>query len=411
MKIAVASTSLALLAAIAVSSPTLTRAEEALSDAILNGKPMLDVRYRFEHVDQATRARDARAHTVRTKIGFQTAPFYDFSALVQFENSSTIGSGKFNSTTNGQGTYPVVADPEDTDFNQAYLSYGGIPDTKIHVGRRVINLDNQRFVGSVAFRQNEQSFDSATIINSSLEDLKAQYSYVWGIQRIFGGDSAAGDWDTSSHLFNVSYGGFSIGKITGYAYLLDLDNDAALRSTRTFGVRLSGAYQLDPVKLLYTAEFAHQSDYANNPNSIGLPYIHLEPGIAYSGFTAKVGFESLGGDGSDGFQMPYATLHKFQGWADLFLTTPNTGINDYYASLGYAFDMGGVEAIDSLKALAVYHHFDAEDTSADYGSEIDFLVAMKLYKRFTVALKYANYSSDSFGADIDRLWITFAYKY
>jgi hypothetical protein len=411
MNKSIASTSLVLLAAIAVGAPTFTRAEEVLSDAIMNGKPMLDVRYRFEHVDQQGRAKNAAANTVRTKIGFQTAPFYDFSALVQFENSSTIGSGRFNSTTNGQGTYPVVADPEDTDFNQAYLSYGGIPDTKIHGGRRVINLDNQRFVGSVGWRQNEQSFDSATILNSSLEDLTAQYTYAWGVQRIFGGDSAAGDWDTRSHFVNVSYGGFSLGKITGYAYLLDLDNDAALRSTRTFGVRFSGAYQMDPVKLLYTAEFAHQSDYANNPNSMGLPYIHLEPGIAYAGFTAKVGIESLGGDGSDGFQTPYATLHKFQGWADVFLTTPSTGINDYYASLGYAFDMSGVELIDSLKALAVYHRFDAEDTSADLGSEIDLLVAMKLYKRFTVSLKYANYSSDTFAADIDKLWFTVAYKY
>lgn len=411
MKNTIVSTSLVILTAIAIGTPTLTRAEEVLSDAILNGKPMLDVRYRFEHVDQQGRARDAAAHTVRTKIGFQTAPFYDFSALVQFENSSTIGSGKFNSTTNGQGTYPVVADPEDTDFNQAYLSYGGIPDTTIHGGRRVINLDNQRFVGSVGWRQNEQSFDSASIINSSLEDLTAQYTYVWGVQRIFGGDSAAGDWDTRSHFLNASYGGFSFGKITGYAYLLDLDNDAALRSTRTFGVRLSGAYQMDPVKLLYTAEFAHQSDYANNPNSMGLPYIHLEPGIAYSGFTAKVGIESLGGDGSDGFQTPYATLHKFQGWADVFLTTPNTGINDYYASLGYVFDIDGLEALDGLKLLGVYHHFDAENSSADLGSELDLLASIKVYKYFTLSLKYANYSSHSFSADIDKLWATVSFKY
>jgi hypothetical protein len=104
-------------------------------------------------------------------------------------------------------------------------------------------------------------------------------------------------------------------------------------------------------------------------------------------------------------------LHKFQGWADVFLTTPNTGINDYYGSLGYAFDMGGVEMIDSLKLLGVYHHFDAEDTSADLGSEIDLLVAMKLYKRFTLSLKYANYSSHSFAADIDKLWFTVAFKY
>ena len=29
-------------------------------------------------------------------------------------------------------------------------------------------------------------------------------------------------------------------------------------------------------------------------------------------------------------QTPLATLHKFNGWADLFLTTPNAGLEDAY---------------------------------------------------------------------------------
>ena len=43
------------------------------------------------------------------------------------------------------------------------------------------------------------------------------------------------------------------------------------------------------------------------------------------------GYEVLGAD--DGaaltsFQTPLATLHKFQGWADKFLTTPPNGIRE-----------------------------------------------------------------------------------
>ena len=35
------------------------------------------------------------------------------------------------------------------------------------------------------------------------------------------------------------------------------------------------------------------------------------------------------------FQTLLATLHKFQGWADKFLTTPPNGIRDLYGSAGY----------------------------------------------------------------------------
>ena len=100
----------------------------------------------------------------------------------------------FNDTVNGKTQFPVVADPEATEVNQVYLTYGGVPDTTLRFGRRAINLDNQRWIGSVGFRQNEQTFDSVTLANSSLDNLTAQYTYVFGVQRIFGDDSVVGDF-------------------------------------------------------------------------------------------------------------------------------------------------------------------------------------------------------------------------
>lgn len=399
----------ALLAA-GISVPA-AQAEDSLVDAIKNGRPLINIRYRFEYVDQDGKPEDAKAHTVRTKLGYETAPFYDFSALLEFENSTTLGGESFNNTINGKTRYPVVADPEATEINQAYLTYAGIPDTRLQAGRRAIKLDNDRFVGNVGFRQNEQTFDSATIANSTLADLTAQYSYVFGVQRIFGDDSPVGDFDTSSHLIHVAYDGFEIAAISAYGYLIDLDHDAPGLSSKTFGIRVKGAYPVGEAKLLYTAEFAHQSDYANNPSNFGLPYFLIEPGVAYGGLTAKAGFESLGGNGRNAFQTPYATLHAFQGWADVFLTTPANGIQDYYASLSYVFDIDGFEVLDGLKLTGVYHLFEAEDSSADYGTEWDINISKKFYERFTLALTYANYSRDQFAADIERFWVTVAFKY
>lgn len=399
------------LVVLGLDSRSAALANDSFVDAFKNGRPLINIRYRFEHVDQDGKPENAKAHTVRTKLGYATAPFYDFSALLELENSLTIGGESFNNTVNRKTRYPVVADPEATEVNQAYLTYDGIEQTRLQAGRRVIKIDNDRFVGNVGFRQNEQTFDSATLTNSSLADLTAQYSFVFGVQRIFGDDSPAGDFDTRSHFVHLAFNGFEIAAISAYGYLIDLDQDAPRRSSKTFGVRAKGSYPLGGATLLYTAEFAHQSDYADNPSNFGLPYYLIEPGVSYRGLTAKVGYESLGGDGSDGFQTPFATLHAFQGWADVFLTTPADGIEDIYASLSYAFDIDGLEVLDGLKVTGVYHHFEAEDSGTDYGSEWDFEISKKLFDRFTLAVTYANYRRDQFAADIERFWVTASFKY
>ena len=91
------------------------------------------------------------------------------------------------------------------------------------------------------------------------------------------------------------------------------------------------------MQLLYRAEYATQSDYADNPADYSTDYYALEGGIAAAGLTAKVGYEVLGSDnnGTASFKTPLATLHKFNGWADKFLVTPAAGLEDLYASLAW----------------------------------------------------------------------------
>jgi hypothetical protein len=390
--------------AAAVWMPAVGWAENDLVEAVKNGKPIIDVRYRFEFADQDGKTENANAHTVRTQLGWETAPFYDFSLLLEFENNTVIGGENFNDTINGKTQFPVVADPEGTEVNQVYLTFEGLPDSKLQFGRRAINLDNQRWIGSVGFRQNEQTFDSVTLANSSLDDLTAQYSYVFGIQRIFGDDSVAGDFNTDTHIVHLAYDGLELGTLTGYGYLIDLDDDAPGLSSKTFGLRFKGWYALDEIKLLYTAEFAHQSDYANNPSDFGLPYIFLEPGISWRGLTAKLGYESLGGDGNDAVQMPYATLHAFQGWADKFLRTPDAGISDVYATV--KFKAG------KWNLTGVYHDFSSDVGSTDYGTEFDVAAATKLSANYSILFKGAFFSGEPGGiADTNKFWIMFTANY
>jgi hypothetical protein len=46
----------------------------------------------------------------------------------------------------------------------------------------VINLDDQRFIGAVAWRQMEQTYDSGVITNKSIENLTLKAGYIGQVQ-------------------------------------------------------------------------------------------------------------------------------------------------------------------------------------------------------------------------------------
>jgi hypothetical protein len=62
--------------------------------------------------------------------------------------------------------YPVIADPEDTELDQAYVVWEGDGDA-MFIGRQRINMANQRFIGAVGFRQNRGSVPSVFALEGS----------------------------------------------------------------------------------------------------------------------------------------------------------------------------------------------------------------------------------------------------
>jgi len=206
--------------------------------------------------------------------------------------------------------------------------------------------------------------------------------------------------------------------VTGYGYLLDHDDSFGdALSSETYGVRLTGSTALnDDWKLAYELEAADQSDYGDNPNSYDANYYHIAPAIVGKGWTLGVGFEVLEGDDESGFQTPLATLHKFNGWADKFLSTPADGLEDLYAKVVYVVKGQG-NLLDNTKIVAMYHEFDAEDSSMNYGDEWDLAVShplnlgnVPLVKDASIALKYADYNADDFATDTEKLWLTVQFK-
>lgn len=386
--------------------------QDSLVDTFAKGRAYIDARYRYEHVDQTGFAKDARASTIRTRLGYETAKFKDFQGLIEFEDVTLIGAENYNSTTNGRTAFPVVADPEGTELNQAYLTFSGIPNTVLKAGRHRLVLDNARFVGDVGWRQNNQTHDGATITNTYFPDTKIFYGYSYNINRIFGNDHPVGDFNSDIHMFNVSYTGLPIvGKIVAYAYLLGLDNAAAL-SSDTYGVSLKNKVKVnDEFNFLYHLEYAHQSDYDNNPVNYDANYYLIEPGISKGNFTLKAGYEVLESDsGTIAFSTPLATLHKFNGWSDRFLATPATGLEDLYAGVWYKItDLN--EYIDGTKLALIYHDFSPETGGGDYGDEWNFEMVKTFNDHYTLGFKYANYDADTFSVDTEKFIFTFGVKF
>lgn len=410
---------LAVLAASVFLAPTLASAEEVnLADAFKNGKFFGEVRYRYENVDQDGVANEANAHTVRTNVGFETAEVYGFKGLAEGQIVQHLGEENFNSLDNGQTTFPTVADPDTRQINRLWLSYAGIPDTLIKIGRQALNFDNQRFIGTVGWRQNDQTFDAGTIINESIENLKLQYSYIHNVNRIFEGSTPADDLDSETHLARAAYKFADWLNLALYGYFMEFDNAAAL-SNATYGARATGKAAInDDWTFKYEAEVAHQEDYENNTNSYDEEYYHVAPSISGHGFTLGAGYEVLGGDGTNAFQTPLATLHKFNGWADIFLNTPSNGLEDMYFKAAYKFSDTDT-FLDGTKLLAVYHDFEGQE-DGDFGNELDLSLSRKItltddgkdFKDINVLLKYADYEAeDTPYVDKQVFWFQVGFKF
>lgn len=396
------------LLALIIGLPTATNAADSLNEALTNGKFSLNARMRYENVNHDDAAETANAVTLRLRYGYATEEYKGFKAFIEGDFTRHLEPDNFNSTVNGKTTYPVVADPDSTRLNRVTVTYSGIENTTVKVGRQRIKLDNDRFVGNVGFRQNEQTYDAVRVTNTSLAGVKLDYTYLWQVNRIFGSKSAGGKWDADSHLFNASYNIEGVGKLTAYGYLLDLEN--AGLSNRTFGARFKGARKVsEGVTVTYGAEYASQTEYGDNLADFSLNYFLIEGGAKFQGFTTRLTYEQLEGNGTRGFVTPLATLHAFQGFTDNFLATPGSGITELTAYADYTFKKVG--SIGNIKVAAWYRDFDAEVGNEDLGEEFDFLVAMKPWKGVSLSLKYARFWGADLRPDVSKLWLTIGFSF
>ncbi len=390
----------AVLVSTAAVPATAQDATDSFSDAITKGTFSLNLRYRFEDVDQDGFDDDGRASTLRTTFGYKTMWWSGLMIFAEMEDVHDIGYGGDHNNAgsgslwNGVTDRPVIADPEITEFNQAYLGIRPAKTFIIRAGLQEIVVDNSRFVGNVGWRQNHQSFEAARVTWDLTETFALSYAYIGRTRTVTGASQPM-----TTHHADLGYtsGG---GTLKGYLLQIDYDDEPLWgRSTSTYGAFIGGeAAVSDSTILLYRFEYAQQEDTGNNPNRVDAGYRLANLGLRMGKWTVAASWEVLEGDPDSGaFTTPLATLHKFNGWADKFLSTPGNGLEDLYLTVG--------AKLGRWDLTAVYHDFTANSGDGKWGTEIDAHVIYTAKWKQKFALKAALYEADEWATDTTKIWL------
>lgn len=360
------------------------------------------LRTRIETVDDDAFTRDATAATARLRLGWIQPLGHGWTLTAEGEAVRQLDDG-FNSGANGALVYPVVQDAHATELNQASLQWRGARIGAI-AGRQRIVLDNQRFVGNVGWRQNEQTYDALSLEGRVTAALTFRWHWLDRVHRVAGDgarDALARERDLDAYLLNAAW---TVGehRLVGYGYLVE-DRDAPGASTQTFGARWTGSHGGEARRWQWTLEAARQADWADNPRGFSHGYFLAEPALVAAGIIWKAGWERLDGDGTHAFQTPLATLHAFNGWADKFIVTPQDGLDDRYVGLGGKAGRG--DWAGRVDWALGWHDYDAAHGRARYGREWNVSLGLGLGHGWSALAKLADYSSEGFARDTRKLWL------
>ncbi len=466
--------------------------EYTFVDSVKEGKPMTSFRLRYETVDQdgfqpgnllgltapannPTRNEELeKAHglTLRSLIGWQTAPYKNFSFAAQLINVTkfvdNFNDSTNNTTINGVSNqarnieYAKIIDPSDTDINQLYVDWTGIKNTKFRLGRQQVNLDNVRFIGDIAFRQVMQVFDGASVINKSIPDTEVYLAHFEQVKQITTKTRDDGALD----IANVKYRISATESLIGYAYLDGFDdlglgrawfgnggatpvataagkngtvNQKADQGNKIFGVRLDGTHPFNPnFRAHYTAEYAKQTDYNGGDNRIDAHYYKIGGGLGFDNFNMRIDQELLSSNNRKyAFQTPFGTNHLFQGWVDKFLATPVEGIKDTFATATYRYgDFVFFADYHIIKSDEDFHTVGsgAATNGNKFGKEWNVAATWNIDKNWMTKLEYGKFTEDDKYAllptatpannptaiananrgrvrDTDKLWLTAMYTF
>ncbi len=372
-----------------------------------DGKVKGKVRVRHEFVDESNRNKDANALTFSGRLGYDMTCLENDDLHIFVEMQGNWGVvNDYNSTLNGKTDYPVVADPDEVQLNNAFLEYQLTNWLKVKGGRFEKVWDDASLVGNVAWRNMSTSFDGveAIITPEFLKDTRIELGYMGNWLNVKNQDLGM-----DTFLGRIVYSGFDDSEVSTHAILLDYeDNKLDPKSSATYGL----VYWIDrplteDVKLKLDLAGDVQHDYGDNPNDYTVYRTMVRGTVSIKNISFYVGNELLTANSKgNAFQRDLATLHAVNGWADQFLTTPKEGLIDTEVGLVFKKLFGG-----KLKVSG--HFYDSDRGDTHYGEEIDLAYVYPLDdflpKGSNLTLKAAHFFGDetSSGAknkDVTKAW-------
>lgn len=361
------------------------------------------------------------ALTVKLRIAVQRSLIQGFRAFAEIDHVQS-----FLDRQHSDGVLridePVIADPAGTEFNQLYFS-ASLDNLNVVLGRQTIIFDDQRFIGDVGFRQNSQTFDGLSISLESVSGLSIDYTYINQVNRIFGDKAGSrlsskdvrfgslngqrpavefGDHDVDGHLIHIKYDGWDYVNLTSFAYWVH-NKDFSPFSNRTVGASADYRYKYGKARWAASLTIARQVQQ----ESVGqdwMNYWQWELGVELKPIQVSLRQERFGEKNGRAFTMPLATLHKFQGWADQFLATPEQGLVDNSVRLlwrrrPFTLDLR-------------YHRFDSDLVT--FGKELNLDLIYKPNRKHEFKLRLADFNAANSQTitpnDVNKLFLIYSYN-
>ena len=376
----------------------------SIADSLAHGRFTLELRPRYNRIEESNYPQLARGGTVRALAGWRSAPWSGLRLTIEAIHTDHIGRQSFNdsSALRASSPFPLLPDPTYSGVNQAHAEYTGIDGLRLRLGRQIVRLDNQRWVSDNDFRQIPQVFDGVTVVHNGFENTELAAGQYWRM-RSTSGVTATLRLSTLRAAWNPAPGH----SLSVFAILHDQAQNGAFTgfadsSYRLVGAKADGALPaFGSVVVPYTAEYAQQRPYSGGDSRVKANYWRLGAGLASADWTARYDYEVKGSNnGAYGLQMPLTDFYAFNGWTLHFFNTPRTGLRDQWLTLRYA--------IGNFTLYGESHRFRADFGGIGLGRENDAGVTYAAMENLLVRLQHARYDPGGGTPDprIRKTWLT-----
>lgn len=367
-----------------------------------------DVSVRARLADASVAGETGRAASLLLRARLASRWTRQWSTLVEVDHVSSTWRDDHSDGRRLNGK-PLIPDVPGTELNQLAVRYRGA-ENEVTLGRQRLEWDEQRFLGSDSFWQQDQTFDALALERRLLMSSRWQYLYIGRANRIFGRGrdlpehdypsypetdeppgyypddySLAGEHRHDSHLTRLELNEWDYTQLVLYGLALD-NRDQPSMSNDTLGARYRFSYQAHPLRYRLLLEVAGQE----RPELPGRPQPHYylaELAVGYQSWEWLGRHEVLGSDQGYGFTTPIGSTYLFQGFAGVFAITPDDGLKDSSLRLNWRAHPWEV---------SVRHHwFSAQTDGRDYGREWNIEVQLKPARPHEIALRYADFQGSS----------------